>query len=145
MDLVAVHCRNCACLYLENAVAVTAENTLCECGGIARTIPGPRYTPADETLFSALVHSVEAAGVSFMSAPELATILHERELTTPGGALATLARRIPALAVVQLVVEGNPAQAARAEAMLESILDAIAATRSRSGFLPRVPVSKAEP
>jgi hypothetical protein len=138
MDLVAVHCRSCSCLYLENAVAVTADNALCECGGIARTIPGPRYSRGDETLFGALVRSVEAAGVSFMSAPELATILHESELSTPGRALETLARRLPAFAVVQLIVEGNPAQAGRAEAMLESILDAIAATRSRSGFLPRI-------
>jgi hypothetical protein len=145
MDLVAVHCRSCSCLYLENAIAVLADNTLCECGGIARMIPGPRYSRGDETLFGALVRSVEAAGVSFMTAPELATVLHEREVSAPGRALEALARRLPALAVVHLVVDGNPDQAGRAEAMLESILDAIAATRSRSGFLPRVGTTKAEP
>lgn len=55
MDLLAVHCRQCACCYLENVVAIVAGNALCECGGIARVLPGGRYTAADQSLFAAVV------------------------------------------------------------------------------------------
>jgi hypothetical protein len=137
MELVAVHCRKCACFYLENVVVVVAGNTLCECGGIARVLSPQVYTPADESLFDAIVTSLDLAGVSWMTATELSKKLEARDLRAPGEALRELTRLVPGLSIIELIATDTPLRARRAEAMFESILDGIATTRSHSGIAPR--------
>jgi hypothetical protein len=138
MELVPAYCRSCARFYLESLVVVAADNVLCDCGGIARVLPGDRYTRADETLFDAVVSSLENAGVSWMVAPELSRCLDGRESEVPGTALARLARLVPSLSVIELIAGGDPRSARKAESMFSTILDAIAALRSRSGTAPRL-------
>lgn len=148
MEVVPAYCRSCKHFYLESLVVVAADNVLCECGGIARVLPGDRYTAADETLFDAVVSSLESAGVSWMSAPELVHALSDRDSEEPGVALARLARLAPALSIIALITGGDARTARKAESMFATVLEAIAATRSQSGFAPRFvadPLSESPP
>lgn len=145
MDLVAVHCRQCACFNLENVVAVTEGNALCECGGIARVLPGGPYTSADESLFEAVVMCLESAGVTWMNATALSKALEGRDERAPGAALHELTRLLPSLAIIELIATDSPLRARRAEGMFEGVLDAIASTRSGSGIMPRVPAPAPAP
>jgi hypothetical protein len=138
MEFVPAYCRSCRDFYLESLVVVAADNVLCECGGIARVLPGGRYAAADETLFDAVVSSLESAGVSWMTAPELARALDSIDSEPPGTALARLARLVPALAIIELIVGGDARAARTAESMFATVLEAIAATRSRSDSAPRI-------
>lgn len=137
MPLVPVQCRGCSRFYLESAWVVVAGNVLCECGGIARALPSRSYTARDESLFDAIVSSLAAVEISSLTAPALLVTLHGRQAEAPGAALSRLTELEPRLAVIQLLVAGDPEVARQAEAMLESLLEAIAATRSRSDWAPR--------
>lgn len=137
MDLVAVHCRQCACFYLENSVAVTEGNALCDCGGIARVLPGGLYTGADESLFEAIVMCLETAGVTCMNAHQLAELLVGREDRAPGDALHDLTDALPTLAIIELIATASPVRARRAEGMFEGVLAGLAATRIRPSIVPR--------
>lgn len=137
MELVPAYCRTCRHFYLESLVVVAADNVLCECGGIARVVSGERYTDADETLFDAVVSSLESAGVSWMNAPELVRALGGRESEEPGTALARLARLVPSLSIIELIAGGDARTARTAESMFATVLEAIAATRNRSDTAPR--------
>ncbi|MDF3064487.1 MAG: hypothetical protein K0R38_88 [Polyangiaceae bacterium] len=132
-----MHCRQCACFYLENSVTIVEGNALCECSGIARVLPGGPYTAADESLFEAIVMCLEAAGITWMNANQLSAALVGREGRAPGDALHDLTDALPSLAVIELIATVNPLRARRAEGMFEGILDGLASTRSRSGVAPR--------
>jgi hypothetical protein len=137
MNLVPAYCRSCSHFYLESLLVVAANNALCECGGIARVLPGARYTADDETLFDAVVSSLRNAGITWMAAPQLARALDGRTAEPPGAALTRLARLVPSLSIIELIAGGDPRTARTAEAMFATVLDAIAATRSHSDTAPR--------
>lgn len=137
MELVPAYCRSCAHFYLESLLVVAEGNVLCDCGGIARVLPGDHYTGADETLFDAVVSSIENASVSWMVAPELLRALDGRVSEEPGAALARLAQLVPSLAIIELIASGDATTARTAEAMFATVLEAIAGMRSRSDTAPR--------
>ena len=144
MELVPAHCRNCGRFFLESPVVVAADNVLCECGGIARVLGGDRYGGGDEALFDAIATSLETAGVSWMIAPQLARALDGRENQAPGVALAKLTQLAPTLSVIKLIAADDPRMARKAESMLATLLDAMAASRSRSGVAPRLATTPEE-
>jgi hypothetical protein len=137
MDLVPAYCRSCAQFFLESPVVVAADNVLCDCGGIARVLPGAQFPSSDESLFDAVVRSLSVAGVSWMTAPALARTLDGREAEAPGTALSRLVRVVPSLAIIELIAGGDDRRLATSELMLAVVLEGIAATRSRSDTAPR--------
>jgi hypothetical protein len=141
MDVFPVHCARCRCFSLEPEHLVIEGHLLCGCGGIARALPGERYTSKDETLFDTVVTSLSVADVSSLRAPALAATLHGREALRPGEALSKLAELEPALAVMELIATSEPRLARKAESMFEILLAAIATTRSRSGIVPCAPLA----
>lgn len=136
MDLAPAHCRACGRIYLESVIVIAAGNVVCECGGIARVLSGSRYRPQEESLFDAIVASLIAGGVTSMSAPRLTRALDGSGVSEPPGAgLYRLSELMPSLAVIALIAGGDPGTARTAEDMFGVVLDAIASTRSHSGFI----------
>jgi hypothetical protein len=122
---------------LESPLVVVANNVPCECGGIARALSSDVYTADDESLFDAVVSSLSSAQVSGSMAPQLLVAIADREALRPGAALRRLSDAVPALAVIELIVMGDAETARKAEAMFETVLEALAATRSHSDLAPR--------
>lgn len=143
MQLVPVRCRGCSSIYLESALVVVADNVPCDCGGIARALTSAAYTTDDESLFDAVVSSLLTAEVSSATAPRLLVALEGRDSFAPGVALGRLRELVPELAVIELIVMGDAATARKAERMFETVLEALAATRSRSDLAPRPDVEPA--
>jgi hypothetical protein len=138
MLLVPVQCRVCSQIHLESALVVVAGNVPCECGGIARALSDRAYTADDESLFDAVVSSLASSGVSALSAPQLLVALDARMSLPPGAALHRLSDLRPGLAVIELIAMGDAETARKAESMFETVLEALASTRSRSDLAPRL-------
>lgn len=136
MDLAPAHCRTCGHIYLESVIVIAADNVVCECGGIARVLSDARYRHQEESLFDAIVASLVAGGVSCLTAPRLSRALDGAPADRPGAALSRLAVLLPSLAVIELIAGGDETTARTAESMFGVVLDAIASTRSHSGFMP---------
>ena len=99
---------------------------------VARVLSEERYTDEDETLFNAVVSSLESAGVSWTVAPELLRALDGRKSEAPGVCLSRLVQLVPALAIIELIASGSARTARMAESMFVIVLEAIAATRDHS-------------
>jgi hypothetical protein len=138
MLLVPVQCRVCSQIYLESALVVVAGNVPCECGGIARALSGQAYAADDESLFAAVVSSLASSGVSALSAPQLLVALDDRMSVPPGAALHRLSDLRPGLAVIELIAMDDAEMARKAESMFETVLEALASTRTHSDLVPRI-------
>jgi hypothetical protein len=108
-----------------------------ECNGPARTLPGESYAEQDASLFNDLESTLREAQLTPVNAVQLAVELEGRT-GQPGRGLKRLARLLPSLSILELIVSNDPATMRKAEGMLATLLDAIAASRSRSGSIPAV-------
>jgi hypothetical protein len=137
MRLLPIQCSACHCFTLVDAISVNNEGCCeCECGCIARALPGQSYGVEDLSLFDAVVTSIEAAEITWMNASRLVLELEACGSPRPMVKLARLKQLVPALSVIELIASSNPATARKAWGMFSTLLDAISRGRSRSGVMP---------
>lgn len=138
MRLIPTHCDSCLRAALVSADAIESGWMTCrECGGAARTLPGQSYGPEDAQLFDDLQATLREAQLTPLNAHQLAVELQDRQ-GVPGRGLKRLARLLPSLAILELIVSNEPISMRKAEGMLATLLDVIAARRSHSGVMPAV-------
>jgi hypothetical protein len=139
MRLIPTHCQTCSRTALAEASSITEGMAVCaECGGPARSLPGESYNAGDETLFNELGATLREAGISPVNACQLSGELEIRKYGQPGRALKRLVQILPSLGLLELIVANRPAAMRKAEGMLATLLEAIAAGRSQSGIMPAV-------
>jgi hypothetical protein len=106
-----------------------------KCGNSSRTLPGESYAAADAKLFEDLDATLREAQLTPLNAMQLAVELEGRN-GAPGRGLKRIAKLLPTLSILELIVSNDPITMRRAEGMLATLLDAIAASHSRSGEMP---------
>jgi hypothetical protein len=137
MRLIPIQCVACAQFALVGEIFVSQEGqSLCDCGGTARALPGGTYSPDDATLFDAIVASLQTAEITWMNAARLVIELEACRSPRPVIKLMRLRQLVPALSVIELIASSNPATARKAIGMFETLLEALSNGRSRSGILP---------
>jgi hypothetical protein len=99
------------------------------------TLPGQMYGTQDAALFKDLETTLREARLSPLNAGQLALELEGRD-QKPGQGLRRIARLLPSLAILELLVSNEATAQRKAEGMLLAILNAMAATRSQSGMMP---------
>lgn len=137
MRLIPTQC--CACArfaLLEEPLVGQGVSSLCDCGGSARVLPGGTYGPDDETLFDAIASSLNRAEITWMNAARLVIELEACGSPRPVIKLMRLRQLVPALSVIELIASSNPTTARKAIGMFETLLEALANGRSRSGIPP---------
>jgi hypothetical protein len=135
MRLVPCHCHACKSYWLQAHADIDQDgNTACGCGGAARALPGESYSPADESLFDAIINSLRTAQVTAMQAVLLTIELERCEDVTPAGKLARLSQLVPAFSIIELIATTDPARSRKAVGMFALLLDAIAMTHRSSDF-----------
>jgi len=105
------------------------------CGGTARVLPGESYGAQDQPLFAELEATVAEAALTPLRAIQLAVALDNRN-TLPGTGLKQLAQLLPSSSILELIVMNEPSAMRKAEGMLATLLEAIAAGRSKSDAVP---------
>lgn len=136
MRLIPIQCSACLHFALVDDVAVNAEGSCeCECGCVALALPGGTYGAEDQSLFDAVVASLETADITWMNASRLVVELEACSSPRPTVKLARLKELAPALSVIELIASRSPATARTACGMFSTVLEAIARGRSRSGFV----------
>lgn len=137
MRLVPIQCPECTRAALATADAAAGVIGPCfACGRPVRVLQGQSYGLSDASLFKDLEMTLHEARVS----PDNAAWLRA-EMTRVSGSgrgLRRLLQLLPALAVVELIVGEEAFMLRKAEAMLAVLLDAIATSRSQSGFIAAV-------
>lgn len=133
MRLIPTYCETCERCALLSAEAFVDSGALCPtCAGLARPLPGESYGTQDAALFKDLESSLREAQLTPTSAAQLATELDGRS-AHPGRGLKRIAKLLPSLSILELIVGNDPATIRKAEGMLVTLLDANAARRSHSG------------
>lgn len=116
------------------------ENGLVRCGDCnaqARSLPGESYSDADLDMFDSLLAALAEAEIGQHNAAALAAQL-ERSPDHPGRGLQRLTRVVPALGILELLVNNRAGSLRKAEGMLAILLDALASGRRQSVTLPSV-------
>ena len=138
MRLIPTHCEACERCALVTAEAIIGSSVRCaQCGALSRPLPGESYGSQDAALFKDLEASLSEAQLTPRLASQLVEELDERRLY-PGRALKRMAKLLPSLSILELIVGIDPATVRKAEGMLFTLLEASAARRSRSGEIPAV-------
>jgi hypothetical protein len=139
MRLLPIQCSACQCFTLVDELTVSPEGSCeCQCGCIARALPGQTYGVDDVSLFEAVVASIETAGITWMNASRLVLELEACDSARPIYKLARLKQLVPALSVIELIASSSPATARKACGMFSTVLEALSRGRSRSGIVPAV-------
>jgi hypothetical protein len=94
-------------------------------------LPGELYGADDAAVFNDLEATVRDARPTPGNAAELLRQLDSRA-TNPGRGLKRLGRLLPSLAVLELIVENNPAAMRKAEGMLALLLQVVASKQRQS-------------
>jgi hypothetical protein len=137
MRLVPTHCSACFRAALAPAEVVGEAAVVCgSCGLRARVLPGQSYALSDASLFKDLEMTLHEAHVTPFDASLLRAEM-ARGAGTAGG-LERLMRLLPSLSVLELIVGEEPFMKRKAEAMLAVLLEALAASRRRSGTIAAV-------
>jgi hypothetical protein len=114
------------------------------CGGIAHVVPGCSYAEGDVALFTELARVVSSGKVSLPEALRL-TIDIERAAATgkEAEAFMAVARRLPLLEPMRLMLEAHPKRLRQALLMFATVLNALTLMRG-SGTLAAVAMTEAE-
>lgn len=135
MRLIPIHCEACGHAGLIDGSSIRQGVAACGgCGGIAHTLPGESYGPQDVALFSDLAGALRDAQLTPLNAAQLQSELAARN-SAPGRGLKRMAKLLPSLAILELIVSNDPVIMRKAEGMLATLLEAIAASRSSSGVI----------
>jgi hypothetical protein len=135
MRLIPIHCEACGRAGLTEGSAIRQGVATCgDCGGIAHTLPGESYAPQDVALFDDLAAALRDAQLTPLNAAQLQSELAARN-SAPGRGLKRMAKLLPSLAILELIVSNDPVIMRKAEGMLATLLEAIAASRSSSGVI----------
>jgi hypothetical protein len=135
MRLIPIHCEACARAALVDGRAIRQGVAVCgECGGTSHTLPGESYGLQDAALFDDLAAALRDAQPTPLNAVQLQSELAARN-TAPGRGLKRIAKLLPSLAILELIVSNDPLVMRKAEGMLATLLEAIAASRSSSGVI----------
>ena len=133
MRLIPTHCQSCyrAALVPASAIDSNGESSCRQCGTKTRVLPGQSYAPEDAQLFDSLQAVLHEAQLTPLNASQLHGELEGR-VGQPGLALERLIRALPSLATLELVVSNEPSALRKAEGMLVTLLDALAASHDVS-------------
>jgi hypothetical protein len=135
MRLIPIQCSACLHFALVDEVAVDAEGKCqCACGCAGQALPGQTYGAEDQSLFDAVVASLETADINWMNAWRLVVELEACDSPRPSVKLARLKELVPALSVIELIASSSPETARKACGMFSTVLEAISRGRSQSGI-----------
>jgi hypothetical protein len=130
MRLIPIHCDSCDRSALIGTSAISNGGTSCPgCGKPARPLPGESYGESDLGLFKDLEDTLREAQLSSLNASRLATELDDRN-RHPGLGLKRIARLLPSLSILELIVSDDQPTMRKAEGILATLLAQIAARRS---------------
>lgn len=147
MKFIPTYCDVCERVELTASdMAVNGDARCTECGASSRALPGQSYAEDDVELFDHLRGALGEAGITQQNARGLANQLeygggHE------GRGVRRLAQVVPALGILELIVDSNPVTMRKAEGMLLILLETLAAGRRPSAIVPAqsMPLDKATP
>jgi hypothetical protein len=135
MRLIPTYCETCERCALASADAIVDSGVRCaDCAGLARPLPGESYRPQDATLFKDLEASLHEARLTPLQAGQLSAELEWRS-SHPGRGLKRIAKLLPSLSILELIVGNDLTTMSKAEGMLVTLLEA-SATRRSSGSGP---------
>lgn len=145
MSYLATVCDDCHGVSLVPLGAFAQRPPLCSnCHEALRVFPSCNYSAGDVTLFSELNATIAESGISAAEADSLALEISSKLSTGSYDACwERLAKRLPGLLPVQLVIGSNHLRRRRALQMFKTIFEALSTTRV-SGMLstPRVEALK---
>lgn len=126
MQFLPTHCRACGAVALATRSVLSESAALCDCGGQALVVPGPKFAEHEVALFDWLVKVARYAQLRPAEAQRVCIEI-ETGLSSGDqpGTYERLTRRFPSLAQLAPQLADSPARQARALRMLETILNAL--------------------
>jgi hypothetical protein len=136
MQFIPTYCDTCERLELTAAASIINGEARCsECNAPSRSRPGQSYVEEDVGLFNDLRAALLEAGITQQNAASLVNQLEYGGEHRERG-LRRLAHLVPALGILELIVDNHPGTLRKAEGMLAIQLEALAAGRRQSTIMP---------
>lgn len=136
MQFIPTYCDTCERLELTAAASIVNGETTCsECNSVSRSRPGQSYAEDDLGMFNDLRAALQEAGITQQNAASLVNQLEYGGEHRERG-LRRLAHLVPALGILELIVDNNPVTLRKAEGMLMILLETLVAGRRQSMIMP---------
>jgi hypothetical protein len=136
MQFIPTYCDTCERLELTAAASITNGEARCsECHATSRSRPGQSYAEDDVALFNDLRGALQEAGITQQNATSLVNQLEYGGEHRERG-LRRLAHLVPALGMLELIVDNHPGTLRKAEGMLAILLETLALGRRQSVIVP---------